>query len=401
MPKFAYTALAPDGSSVTGVQSAETLAEVRTVLDERDLHLLEAKEKRSVLQYEITKEKVKKVELMHFSRQLAVFVRAGIPILDGLQAIGEESTSKVLRRVLEEIITDLTGGLPFADAAAAHPEAFPDFYISVLRSAELTGNLDEVLEQLAEYIERDIDARKKVTSALVYPAIVLVMAIVVVLVMTIFVLPRFEDFFASLDAELPLATRMLLGVTHFVGTWGWLVALILVVGTAGLLLYFRTPRGKRVRDRAVLQVPALGEVIRYAILERTCRVLASMVSAGVPLPEALRVTGEVTSNTVYREGVADVREAMIRGDGLARPLAETGLFPGAARQMFRVGEETGTLDAQLRTAAGYFDRELEYKLKRFTALFEPAIIVFMGVVVGFVAIAMVSAMYGVYNQVEL
>lgn len=401
MPKFAYTALAADGSSVTGTHAADTLAQVREHLDGRDLHLVEATEKKSVLQYEITTEKVKKVELMHFSRQLAVFVKAGIPILDGLQAIAEETTSKVLRRVLEGMLADLRGGLPFADAAAAHPEAFPTFYVSVLRSAELTGELDTVLDQLAEYIERDLDARRKVTSALVYPGIILGMAIVVVVVMTMFVLPRFEDFFTELDAELPLATRMLLAVTHFMSSWGWLLGVV-VVGLVVLLAgWFRTEGGKNVRDRVLLRIPALGDVIRHSILERACRVLASMVSAGVPLPEALRVTGEVTGNRVYRKGLAQVREAMMRGDGLARPLAATGLFPSAARQMFRVGEETGTLDQQLATAADFLDRELEYKLKKFTALFEPIIIVFMGVVVGFVAIAMVSAMYGVFNQVEI
>ena len=400
MPKFAYTAIAADGTSIRGTEVAPSVGAARGALTGRDLHPIEVREKQSILQFEITKEKVKRVELMHFSRQLAVFVKAGIPIIDGLEAIAEETPSKVLRRVLDDMVEGLKGGTPFADAAAAHPEAFPDFYVSVLRSAELTGNLDAVLSQLSEYIERDLDARRKVTSALVYPGIILGMACVVTVVLTVFVLPRFSDFFDSLDAELPMSTKILLSISGFAGSWGWLVGLSIVALVALLALGKRTARGKRIFDATLLRIPGLGDVIRHAILERFCRVLASRVTAGVPLPEALRVTAEVSGNATYKEGIAGAREAMLRGEGLARPLAATGLFPGAARQMFRVGEETGTLDDQLRTAAGYFDRELEYKLKRFTALFEPAVIVLMGLVVGFVAIAMVQAMYGIFNQVQ-
>jgi type IV pilus assembly protein PilC len=292
----------------------------------------------------------------------------------------------------------LRAGATFADAAAEHRNAFPDFYISLLRSAELTGRLDQVLDQLADYIDRDLDARSKVTSAMTYPAVVLGMAIVTSLVLTIFVLPRFATFFDSLDAELPLPTRMLLAISGFMGHWGWLVAL----GVVGLLATFflgkRTRRGHDAYDRAILRVPAIGDLVRNAILERFCRVLASMVTAGVSLPEALAVAGSVTNNAVYRKALVETREATLRGEGLATPLAETHLFPGTARQMFRVGEETGTLDQQLGAAATYFDRELTIKIKRFTGLFEPAVIIFIGVVVGFVAVAMVSAMYGIFSQ---
>jgi type IV pilus assembly protein PilC len=148
----------------------------------------------------------------------------------------------------------------------------------------------------------------------------------------------------------------------------------------------------------LLRVPVLGDVMHHVVLERFCRILSSMMTAGVPLPDALRVTSDATSNRVYRSGLDDAREAMLRGEGLATPLADTGLFPASARQMFRVGETTGTLDTQLATAATFFERELDYKIKRFTSLFEPAILLVVGVVVGFVAIALVSAMYGIFNQ---
>jgi type IV pilus assembly protein PilC len=398
MPTFTYTAVDANGTEARGSSKAASLAEVRLALHERGLQPMAVREKRSILQLEITKDKLPKKELMHFSRQLAVFVRAGIPILEGLSVIAEEASHKVLRRTLGDMQEQLKGGATFAQAAAAHPEAFPDFYVSVLRSAELTGNLETVLDQLAEYIDRDLEARGKITSALVYPAIVFVMAIVTSVVLTVFVLPRFETFFDSLDAELPLMTRILLAVANFVGAWGWLIAVVAVVVFGGLTLWFRSKAGRPSWDKLLLRLPGLGGVLRHAILERFCRILASMLNAGVPLPDALAVTGDITNNAVYRKGVFEARAAMLRGEGLAAPLGATHLFPGAARQMFRVGEDTGTLDQQLETAAQYYDRELDFKIKRFTSLFEPAIIIFVGVVVGFVAIAMVSAMYGIFNQ---
>jgi type IV pilus assembly protein PilC len=398
MPTFTYTAIDVDGVEETGSHKAESLAAARSLLLAKGLHPTQVKEKRSILQLEITKEKLPRKELMHFTRQLAVFVRAGIPILEGLEVIGEEASDKVLPRVLEDMREALRAGATFAEAAAAHPEAFPAFYISVLRSAEMTGELDTVLEQLADYIDRDLDARSKIVSALVYPAIVGLMAIVTAVVLTVFVLPRFETFFSSLDAELPLPTRMLLALSDFVQEWGLVIAGVLLVTIGAVAIWFRTDAGRAKRDALLLRLPGFGDVLRHAILERFCRILGSMITAGVPLPDALAVTANATNNAVYRSKLLVAREAMLRGEGLAGPLSDTGLFPGAARQMFRVGENTGTLDAQLQTAAEYYDRELDFKIKRFTSLFEPAVIIFMGVVVGFVAIAMVSAMYGIFNQ---
>jgi type IV pilus assembly protein PilC len=362
----------------------------------------DGKVKRSLnVEINLFQRKVRKKDLMHFSRQLAVFVRAGVPILDALETMGEEIADKRLKVAVNDVAEGLRGGSTFSDAAGRHPEAFPDFYMAVLRSAELSGNLDVVLDQLADYIERDLDARSKVTSALVYPAMTMVMAIVTVVVLTSFVLPRFEKFFKSLHAKLPLPTRMLLNTSHWLGDWWWaimLTAIVLIVGTmAGL----RTPRGQKIKDTIFLRVPVLGLLVRDAILERFCRILAALVRTGVPLPEALSVATEATNNAVYRSGLATARQEMLRGEGLARPLAATGLFPAAARQMFRVGEDTGTLDDQLGAAAAYFDRELDYRIKNFTAMFEPAVIIGVGVVVGFVALALVSAMYGIFNQASI
>jgi type IV pilus assembly protein PilC len=355
----------------------------------------------SLMKFEITAKKVKRKDLMHFSRQLAVFLEAGVPITDALSAIEEEAANKFFAAILADVREALAQGATFTNALQQHEDAFPPYYLGIIRSAELTGQLDVVLTQLADYLERDIEARGKITAALVYPSVVIVMAIAVVIILTSFVLPRFEKFFGSLHAKLPLPTRMLLSVTHFLTNWWWLIIAVIVLVVVAALAAARTERGKMGRDRLLLGLPGIGGVVRYAILERFCRILGAMTRAGVPLPEALAVSSSAANNRVYRAGLDGAREAMLRGEGLAAPMAASGLFPAAARQMMRVGEETGTLDRQLETAAKYFDRELDYKLKKFTSLFEPVVLIFVGVIVGFVAIALVSAMYGIYNQVKV
>jgi len=354
--------------------------------------------KKSILQFEITKKKVPRKDLMHFSRQLAVFIKAGIPILDALETIESETGNKFFKQVLGDMIESLRSGTTFAQAARQHADSFPPYYLGILESAELTGRLDTVLLQLSDYLERDLDARQKIKSAMTYPAVIAFVAAVVVIVLVTFVLPRFKVIFDELEGELPLPTRMLLATSDFLSdNWPLILG---GLGLFGLLVYIgsRTERGRAFRDKVFLKLPVLGDLIRHVVLERFCRILSSMMSAGVPLPEAMRVTNAAVSNFVFKTGLDRARDAMMRGEGLATPLAETGLFPSSAKQMFRVGEDTGTLDQQLSTAAGYFERELDYKIKRFTSLFEPAIIVFMGLIVGFVAISLVSAMYGIFDQ---
>lgn len=401
MSKFKFTAIAPDGTQISGIEDALTLGMARRALLERELAPVEIKEHKSLLQLELTTEKVPRKELMHFSRQMAVFMRAGIPVLEALEVMTEELGNNVFARVLAEMAESLREGETFAGAASQHPRAFPPYYLGILRSAELTGNLDVVLDQLADYIERDVEARRKVSSALMYPGIVVGVAIVAVVIITGFVLPRFQTFFKSLHAKLPLPTRMLMSIANFV-TNDWYVLIVLAaVIVALVILSISTERGRELRDSFFLKLPVLGDLIQVAVLERFCRILHSMVAAGVPLPDALQVTSETTSNHVYRRGLFEARAAMMRGEGLAGPLAASNLFPAAARHMFLVGENTGTMDDQLESAAIYFDREMDYKLKQFTALFEPAVILFVGVVVGFVAIALISAMYGIYRQVHI
>lgn len=399
MPKFNYVAVGPDGAEVTGLEEAANLGALSLLLRDRDLSVTEAREKKSLLQFELTKKKVPRKELMHFSRQMAVFLRAGIPVLEALNIIREELPKKsVLGDCLTDMIDALGSGTTFTGAARSHPEAFPPFYLGVLEAAELTGNLASALDEVSRYIERDLEARKKIQSAMFYPAVVFLMSIATVVVLAAFVLPKFKKFFSELNATLPLPTRLLLGITDVISNF-WPVLLLGLVGiTLTLLFGPRTEKGRDIRDRSLLRLPVVGDMIRTSIVERFCRTLSSMVRAGVPLPDALTVAAGGTNNVVYRAKLDEVRSAMLQGEGLAGPIARADFLPGAARQMIRVGEETGTLDEQLQTSASYFATELDFKIARFTNLFEPAVILFMGLVVGFVAIALVSAMYGIFNQ---
>jgi type IV pilus assembly protein PilC len=399
--KYRFSAAAADGSVVNGVESSDAISNVREVLVHRNLQPISILEKKSLLQFEITKKKVKKRELMHLCRQLAVFLRSGVSVIEALHVLSVETKDKVLKSALDGMRTSLEGGARFSEAASEHSELFPGYSVEILRSAELTGNLDEVLDQLADYLERELETSQKVKSALAYPIIVVGLAIAVTIVLVVYVLPKFKTFFASLNAKLPLPTRMLLAVANWIGAWGLKVgALLVALVVAGLILR-RTAKGKELVDKVILNVPIIGGLIHTAIIERFCRLLSSMTTAGVALPEAIAVTTAATNNTIFRRGLTEARAAMMRGEGLAGPLAATGLFPGAACQMFRVGESTGNLDDQLHAAANYLDRDLEYRLKRFTTLIEPAMIIAVGVIVGFVAIALVSAMYGIFHQVKV
>jgi type IV pilus assembly protein PilC len=400
MPKFAYTAQTADGVVERGVEDAGTLDEAQLKLAARELRVTSLAAKRS-LNVELTRTRVKRDDLMNLSRQLAAFLRAGIPILDAIAVLGTESDSAAVRRVMSQIGADLRAGSTFSEAVERFPRDFPPFYLGILRSAELTGRLDTVLDQLSLYLERDLEARRKVKGALVYPAVVAATSVVTVLILAVFVLPKFKDFFSSLDAQLPLPTRMLLAMTAFLGSWWWVVAAGLVALAGTYLVGVRTAGGRRLRDGLLLRVPAVGPTIRFAVVERFTRLLASLMAAGVPLPEAMTVATGSLRNLVFELPLRHARAQMIEGAGLAGPIAATGLFPGVMTQMIRVGEETGTLDTQLEVAAAYYERELDYKIKKLTTLIEPAVVLLMGLIVGFVAVALVSAMYGIFRTVNL
>jgi len=399
MARFDYAAESLAGDVVRGSLRADTPADARTMLLERDLIVADVTQRTPYVR--LRRSRVSNTELMHLSRQLSAFLKAGIPILEALELLGEDSANVRLREVLGAVADSVRSGETLSESIDAHPSVFPISYRTMLRSAELTGQLDTVLDQLSGYLERDVEAQQKIRAALAYPAIVAGLSVVTIMIITIFVLPRFKLFFDSLRRELPLPTRILITLTGtLTKIWPYLLA-FLVLAAIGYVAAVRTDAGRLRKDALVLRVPVIGDIVRYSVVERFCRILATMVTAGVPMPEAMTVASVGVGNAVYEAALLKARERMLEGQGIARPLAASGVFPTAATQMLRVGESTGSLDEQLVTAARFYERELDYKIKRFTTLIEPTVIIIVGLVVGFVAVALISAMYGVFQGGQL
>jgi type IV pilus assembly protein PilC len=395
MARFDYAAESLDGEVVRGRIKASNPGDARVMLLERDLIAAEVHQLKPRVR--LRTGKVTRVELMHLSRQLSAFLRAGIPILEALDLLAEESANVRLREILGAVAGSVRSGETFSEAVDEHPDTFPVSYRTMLRSAELSGDLDLVLDQLSGYLERDVEAQRKIRGALAYPAIVAALSGVTVLIITAFVLPRFKAFFKSLNQELPLPTRLLINITDTLGRIWPVLLVVAVVAGISVVSAIRTDRGRHLRDRLVLRTPFIGPIVRFAVVERFCRILATMLVAGVPMPEGMAVASGGVGNLVYEDALLTARDQMLEGQGIARPLAATGVFPSAATQMIRVGESTGSLDQQLVSAARFYERELDYKIKHFTSLVEPTVIIAMGLLVGFVAIALISAMYGVFK----
>ena len=347
-----------------------------------------------------TRRDVKLPEVMEFSRQMASFLEAGIPIMDALETVASQVGTPAMAAVVEDLLEAVRRGGSFTEAVNAHPKVFPAYYRAIVRSADFTGRLDLVLGQLTMYLERDLNARRQIRSALTYPILVLCVAAVALVAMTVFVLPKFAGLYRTLGARLPVPTRMLLAFTDFVTNDWWLIIAVGAVGFFVGTAVLGGDKNKPRRDRLILKVPVIGGLSRLIAIERFARVLAALAGAGVPLPDGIRVAGESTQNTVFMNAVDQVRETLVRGGGLSQPMEESGVFPLPALQMVRVGERTGQLAQQLGKAAAYYEREVTFRLKKATDLFQPVVIFGVGLVVGFVAVAQVSAMYSIFSQVK-
>ena len=398
MHRYRYTATTEEGRAVRGELHAETEELARLELQRENLdveRIAVVKNRKTSLAAGNTR--VARAEVMRFSRELAAFVRAGIPITEGFRVIASSATSRHWRRALFEMRDVLAEGVQLSDALAAYEDVFPAYYLGVIQSAEMTGRLDIALDLLSSYIERDLETRSKLKTALLYPGVVLAMAIVTVCILTGWVLPKFATFFKSLHTKLPATTRLLVSIADVAKRAWWLLPVAFVVTAAFALWATRTNRGRSFMSEVALRIPVVRGVVRLSAVERTCRVLAAMTSSGVPISDAMSATIRSSSNGVFAKGLMRAQEQMLEGDGLAEPLAATGLFPEGAVEMIRVGESTGTLEVQLDAVADFYVRELDFKLRRLTTVFEPAILLAVGLIVGFVAIALVQAMYGAYH----
>lgn len=399
--KYRYEGETIDGQRVKGEITAPSANAARNELAIQGLRVTKITEKKG-LQVEITQEKVPLVDIMHFSRQMATFLRAGVPMTEALDNLRQDAENKRFQLILGDVLDRVTGGRSVTEALSMHADVFPPYFMALLGSAEHTGNMDQAFDQLHAYIRRDVELNRAVRKALIYPIILMCVSLVVVLVIVVFAIPKFADFFEDFDAELPLPTRMLMSIADFVGsTAGMVTGLVLLVGVVGLVLYIRTPGGRRNIHALQLQIPLIETVVTYSSTERFARVLSALLDAGVPLTDALPSAIDCANNIVYKERLTASMEGVLEGHGFAEPLARTELFPNAVIQMVRVGERTGELSDQLDNAATFYEEELGYAVDKLTAWFEPIMMLFIGTVVGFVALAMVSAMYGIYGQVDL
>jgi type IV pilus assembly protein PilC len=397
--EFSYKGLDINAKSISGTVTAMSQSEARYVLERDGISNLTITAKKNWYEIQIGRT-VSLESLLQITRQLASFAEAGIPAAKGIAILTQTADDKKMREILEEILIDIEGGSQFSEAVNQFPSVFPRYYSAILSSAERSGNLTEALTTLNSYLERDLRSKRAVRSAMIYPAVLISLTLVAIIVLSVFVLPRFQVFFDSLGVKLPITTRALLTATHFVQSWWWVMSLLLISGLITLFWARRNPIGRLAIDKFLLSIPIAGPLIRLVALERFCRVLSTLVRTYVHLPEALELAGNSTGNLVFENAIHDARKRVLQGEGLATPLESVGIFPAAAIQIFRIGEESGQLGSQLNQAASFYSDELDHKLKNFTALLEPATLLVIGGGVGFVAIALVSAMYGVYSGVR-
>ena len=341
---------------------------------------------------------VKEKEVIMFSRQLAILLESGIDIVTAIDLFKSQAGNKVFKKMLEEIIADLRGGTSLSDALSKFPKVFPTMYYRTIAAGEQSGNLDTVLRRLAEYMERTALATKKVKSAMTYPIIVLVAAIVVVAVLVIFVLPTFTSLYSQLGATLPMITKILLDIASWGAKYGIYVLVILIALILGIYLYTKTPAGRINWDSLMLRLPIIGPIVQLNELSRCCRTIAMLIKVGLPMPDIMTMCIQSSNNKIVSKALTDVRQDMIGGEGLGQPMAKRHIFLPLMVQMVAVGEKTGNLGNTLTTVADSFEIDADDKTSAAVGLLQPALTIGIALVVGFIAVAMLSTMYGIYGQ---
>ena len=403
MPSYAYRAYTEAGKKREGrIEAAGTSAAEQALWLEglKIVQLYPAPLKKTMADYFPSLYQISRNDVILFTRQLATFVGAGVPMTRALGVIAEETASPLFKRAILAVLDDLERGQNLSESLVKHPKAFPSLYIDLVRVAELTGNLEATLKELAGDLRRDLNTVRRVRTAMIYPTVILVVATGVVLILVFFALPAFVKIFAEFRVELPLSTRILIAVVNFSRSWGLVIGAVLGLLAGAVALALRTPRGIYAKDLLSLRAPIIGPIVMSAVLNRFSRTLAMVLKAGVPLGQTFDAVIAGTGNKVFQRGLGTVKEQMTGGEGFAGPLLRTHLFPPMLTQMVRVGEETGTLDTYLGQAADYYEEELDYRIRAMTSLIEPVMTVAIGLVVGFIAVSLISAMYGLVGALK-
>ena len=397
LKKFKITYTDFEGVEKTTTVQARSRGELTMDMRVRGEDVVSIKESKPILEIEIGRT-VPQAVLLQVTRQLAAFTAAGVPIIEALTLLAESTKHKRMQSTLYEMAQDIRSGETLPGAAKTHTSVFPGYYLAILEAADRTGDISTAFETLSFYLERDLNSVRAVKSALYYPVVLILLAIGAVAVLSIVVLPRFVEFFTSLNATLPLPTRMLLNGSSFIATNWWIILLALLSVVAIFFIVRNTKRGRLSQDKLILKFPIFGNLVRIIALERFTRVLGSLTNAGVSLPDALELSANVMNNYAFTVAINDIRLAVLRGEGITEPMANFPVFPKETVQILRVGEQTGRMSDQLNHASDFYAKEVDYKLKNLTSLIEPIVLLIVGGGVGFVAVALVSAMYGIYNQ---
>jgi general secretion pathway protein F len=344
--------------------------------------------------------RIKSEDLANLTSQLSTLAGAGIPVVESLNALLEQTENPKLQIVLADIREKVNEGSTLADAMSGHPKVFGDLYVSMVRAGEASGALDVVLKRLAQYTEDAVRLQGKVTSAMVYPALMTLVGGGLVIGLFVFVIPKIKGVFDSFDATLPLITRIVLGASDVVAAWWWVLILLMVAAGYGFKRWTETEPGRLKFDQFKITVPIFGRILRLVAVSRFCRTLTTLLESGVPILKALGITSNVVGNVVLVQAIETASRNIAEGQSLAAPLRASGEFPPLVTHMIAIGEQTGELEAMLGKIADAYDLQLENLISGLTALLEPILIVIMGAVVGLVAVSILLPMLNLTSVVR-
>ena len=384
-------------AEVSGERVANNENELRMILRRESIGNIAIQEKKAVKKGKSTisfgAKKVKPAEIALFTRQFSVMLGAGLPLVQALQAIGAQNPNPTLKIILEKVRNDVESGSTLAKALEKHPKVFDNLYTNMIAAGEAGGILDVVLQRLSVFIEKIVKLKSALKSALIYPTVILTVGVVVVAVILWKVIPVFRTLFESFDTELPLLTRIVIGASAFMETFAIPLFIIIAVGVYGIKKWYQTDTGRHALDAALLKVPIVGDVVRKISIARFTRTLATLLTSGVPILDALDITARTAGNAILEDVILVVRKRIEEGGTMVDPMRQSNFFPPMVTQMVAVGESTGELDSMLTKVADYFEEEADTVVANLLTLLEPVMMVILGVLVGGIVIACYLPMF--------
>jgi type IV pilus assembly protein PilC len=394
MPNFVWKGKARTGQLQQGVLLADSRNAAVAALRRQQIQVTSIKEQsRQIPLMPRLPVRVPRKRLAIFTRQFSVMLDAGLPLVQCLEILGSQEDNRHFKEIIRQVRIDVESGASLADAMRKHPVAFDDLYVSMIAAGEAGGILDIILQRLSSYIEKSVRLRSQVRTAMMYPAAVISIAVLVVWVILWKVIPVFAQLFAGVGAELPFLTRSVIAASNFVGRYSIFIIALLIAGAMALNRWHKTYRGRRVIDAFMLRLPVLGQLLLKIAVARFCRTLSTLTSSGVPILEGLEITARTAGNAVVEDAIMAVRKAVEEGKTISEPLADTKVFPPMVVQMINVGEQTGALDQMLSKIADFYEEEVDTAVTGLMKLIEPLLITFLGGVIGTIVTAMYMPMY--------